>query len=128
MLKLAVPVFLIMLLMACTPGIPVDDLSQQKPVIDIYKVNPPEINSGDSAVITWSVTGATSVTMDPHVGVMPSSGSIEVTPTETTVYTIHAINQSGTVDDSLTIAVTGAGGYIAACYDDGDIISCSGTC
>lgn len=118
MLKLAVPVFLVVLLVACTPGMPADDLSQQKPVIDVYKVNPAEINTGDSAVITWAVMGATSVTMDPHVGVMPSSGSIEVTPTETTVYTIHAINETSTVDESLTITVTGTDAYIPADTDD----------
>jgi hypothetical protein len=118
MLKLAIPLFLIVLLMACTPGTPANDLPSPEPVIDVYKVDAAEINDGDSAVITWSITGATSVTMDPNVGVMPSSGSIEVTPVETTVYTIHAVNESGTVEDSLTITVNAANPYISVGPED----------
>jgi hypothetical protein len=118
MLKLAIPLFLIIILVACTPGMPADDSPLQKPVIDVYKVNTLEINSGESAEITWSVTGATSVDMDPNVGIMPSSGSIEVTPVETTVYTIHAVNDSGTVEDSLTIKVNEANPYISVDAED----------
>lgn len=118
MLKLAIPVLLIVLMVACTPGIPPDDLSNEKPVIDVFNVNPAEINAGDTAVIVWTVTGATSVTMDPHIGVMPSSGSIEITPPETTIYTIYAINESGTIAESLTITVTGMNPYISEGPDD----------
>lgn len=118
MLKLAIPLFLIILLVACTPGMPADDLPSQKPVIDVYKVNTLEINTGESAVITWSVIGAASVNMNPNVGVMPSSGSIEVTPVETTVYTIHAVNESGTVEDSLTITVNAANPYLSVDTED----------
>jgi hypothetical protein len=108
MIKLACPVFLTaLLLLACTPGIMSNDPSLEKPVIEEFNTSHSEIDTGGTAVITWTVIGASSVTLDPNIGVMPSSGNIEITPDETTIYTIHATNQSGTVDKSLTITVIG---------------------
>jgi hypothetical protein len=107
MLKLALPLLLIALIVACSPAVPSDDLNLDKPVIDDFNINPSQINAGDTALIKWSVTGSSDVTLDPDIGNMPSNGSIEVNPVETTVYTLKATNEAGTVEQSLTVTVLG---------------------
>jgi hypothetical protein len=98
----------VLLLTACTTQIPSGELPQEQPVITRYEVNPAEITKGDSALITWDIVGASLVTIDPGVGEMPSSGSMQVAPDVTTIYTISATNKAGTVTRSLTLNVVSA--------------------
>ncbi|MBA7571078.1 hypothetical protein ES708_12834 [subsurface metagenome] len=77
----------------------------QPPVIAEFSANPTDINSGESATLSWSVTEATTVTIDQGIGDVPSSGTQSVSPPATTTYTLTAINSSGTVNESVEITV-----------------------
>ena len=51
---------------------------------------PESILSGDWATLTWNATNADSCTIEPGIGTVGTSGSIAVSPGETTTYTIRA--------------------------------------
>ncbi len=60
-------------------------------------------------MLTWTVSDAlgrdVQVSISPAIGSVPSSGSYTVTPSETTIYTLTATNQDGTVSASTTVTV-----------------------
>lgn len=65
---------------------------------------PTSITSGSTAVLSWTTTNATSVTI-PGVGTYGASGSANVTPTATTTYTATATGAGGTANSSATVTV-----------------------
>jgi hypothetical protein len=67
---------------------------------------PDAIILGNASTLTWTSTNAEQVTIDSGIGEVDQSGSLEVTPQETTTYTITATNDGGTATDSATITVT----------------------
>jgi hypothetical protein len=75
------------------------------PVIAEFSANPTNINFGESATLSWSVTEATAVTIDQGIGDVPSSGTQSASPTTTTTYTLTAINSAGIVTESVIITV-----------------------
>ena len=98
--------------------------SPTTPLINSFSASPLTINVGDSSVLSWSVTDATSVTIDNAIGSVAMTGATAVNPTTTTTYTLTAINTAGSVTATTTVAVTyvlldigPAGGYIF--YDKG---------
>jgi hypothetical protein len=78
-----------------------------KPVITSFSVNPDEIAPGQSATLSWVITGATSASIDQGVGAVdPKSGSIPVSPTQKTTYTLTASGSGGSADPkSVTVRV-----------------------
>ncbi len=60
------------------------------PVITDFSISPNTITPGDSATLSWSVTGADSVTINNGIGTVASSGSLSITPSATTTYEITA--------------------------------------
>jgi hypothetical protein len=73
------------------------------PTIQSFTASATSIMAGQSVTLTWSVTGATSVTIS---GVSATSGnSVVVTPAGTTQYTLTATNSGGNASQSLTITV-----------------------
>ena len=78
-------------------------------------VNPPTVNLsadpgtiliGDSSILTWSSTNADSCVIEPGIGNVDLSGTVTVSPIETTTYTITATGLGGTVTTSDTVTVT----------------------
>src|SRR6266852_995162 len=65
---------------------------------------PPTIRPGQSATLSWTTSGATSVIIDNGVGAQPPSGSVSVTPATTTTYTLTAM--SGSVSTTAQVTVT----------------------
>jgi hypothetical protein len=63
------------------------------------------INAGGSATLSWISQGADSVSIDHGIGVVASTGSRTVSPTETTTYTITASGPNGNVTGTITINV-----------------------
>ena len=61
------------------------------PVVSSFTATPPSIVSGGSATLAWTVSGATSLSIDHGVGTVTGT-SIAVTPTVTTTYTLAATN------------------------------------
>jgi len=75
------------------------------PVIVSFSVSPPVINTGNTATLSWSISGATSIIIDNGIGAVASAGTRSVSPSTTTVYTLTATNSSGSVNQSLQITV-----------------------
>ena len=84
------------------------------PVIKSFTAKPDIIRAGDASVISWSVSGATRISIVPDIGPADSEISITVYPTVTTDYTLTAQNQAGTVGQTISVVVKPAAGEPAA--------------
>lgn len=85
------------------PGVAPD-----RPIINSFTASPKTISSGQSTTLSWDVSGATSVTIEPVVGGAAPSGTTPVSPTRTTAYTLTATNEGGSATSSITVTVTSA--------------------
>jgi chitodextrinase len=80
--------------------------SSTKPVISSFTANPNAMGAGQSSSLTWSSTGATSLSIMPKPGTISGdSGSVSVSPTLTTTYTLTATNAGGSVTASAVVTV-----------------------
>lgn len=77
-----------------------------KPTITSFTANPTSINAGQSSTLRWSVTGATSLSIDNAVGSVTGLTSTPVTPAATTTYTLTATNAAGSVTATAQVSVT----------------------
>jgi len=85
--------------------LPVSGAVPSAPVADV-SLSPLTIVSGQSSTLTWSTTGATSVSIAPGIGTVASSGSRAVSPSATTTYVLTATNAAGqTATDQVTLSV-----------------------
>jgi peptidoglycan-associated lipoprotein len=71
-----------------------------------FAVEPPSVERGQSAVVRWSVTNATSVVIDHGIGTVAAAGSSRVVPADTTTYTLTATGTAGNVTRTATVTVT----------------------
>ncbi len=72
-----------------------------------FTATPTTISPGQSSKLTWSVTNATSLTIDNGVGaVAPDTGYVTVSPGATTTYTATATGPGGTQTATVTVTVT----------------------
>ena len=79
------------------------------PIINSFSPSPSTITVGDSSTLSWSVTDATSVTIDHGVGsVASATGTYSVSPAVTTVYTLTATNAIGSITATTTVTVNPA--------------------
>ena len=78
------------------------------PIIVTFEANPSTITAGDSTTLIWNISGASSVSIDQSIGVVPAAGSRIVSPTMTTVYTLEASTGLGTAYKSLVVNVNSA--------------------
>ena len=76
----------------------------QLPSVDISE-SPETITEGETAILSWTSVNAESCSIDQGIGAVALSGSMAVTPSVTTVYTITATNTSGTATDSVNVTV-----------------------
>lgn len=71
-----------------------------------FIADPASVTAGQSSTLTWRILNATSATISPTVGnVSPQGGSISVSPTNTTTYTLTAKNGSMTETSTVTVVV-----------------------
>lgn len=76
------------------------------PIINYFLADPSSIMGiGGSSTLSWSVTGATSVTIDNGIGSVALTGTTVVSPTKDTTYTLTATNSAGSVTESVKIYV-----------------------
>lgn len=68
---------------------------------------PDTISPGQSVVLTWSTTDATSATIE-GLGAVPTSGNRTVQPTESTDYTLTATGDGGTANATAHVTVSAA--------------------
>ena len=74
-----------------------------KPTASIT-ASPAAINSGETATLNWSSSGATSCTIS-DIGPVEPSGTLVVSPVETTTYTLTATGPGGESDNA-SVTVT----------------------
>ena len=77
----------------------------EPPAIILFSATPSEINPGQSTNLKWGIRGATSVAIDQGIGEVAATGSVELSPSKTIVYTLTATNAGGTVSKSVVIYV-----------------------
>jgi predicted small secreted protein len=88
-------------------------ISPGLPVIHSFLANPQDINEGDNSSLSWSISDAESFMISPNVFrqldpiVITENTPVNVTvsPSVTTSYTLTAINEIGSVDQTITITV-----------------------
>lgn len=84
-----------------SPDIPTEVL----PTIASFTANPTSITFGESSTLSWSTTNATAISINQGVGNVSATGTVEVSPEETTTYTLTATNSDGNRTQSCTIEV-----------------------
>ena len=85
------------------------------PIAALY-VSPSSITSGNAATLTWVTSGASSITIDNGIkslilGIPAASGSVSVSPSFTTTYTLTASNAYGNTYSSQVLTVTSMPAY-----------------
>ena len=76
------------------------------PVISSFAATPASIGYGWPSSLSWSVTGAVSVEVEPGLGPVVGAGTV-VSPLATTTYTLRATNVVASTTASTTVVVTG---------------------
>jgi len=91
-----------------------DNLTSQKtnltphgslPTINFFNANPDMISKGESSSLTWSVSSATKVPIEPGIGTVGLTGSQRIFPNQNTTYTLTATNELGSVDATKVVFV-----------------------
>jgi uncharacterized cupredoxin-like copper-binding protein len=89
-----------------TASTTVSTLSPNAATITQFAATPASIQSGQSSTLTWSITNGTAASISPNVGTVdPRTGSVAVSPTQTTTYTLTATGASGNTTASVTVTV-----------------------
>ena len=95
--------WLVLGLAGCSGGGSSSKPGGQPPVIGSFSASPSWVTAGESATLTWAVSGATSVNIDPLGSV--SGTSAQVAPASDATYTLTASNQYGSTQAQATVAV-----------------------
>ena len=96
---------MVVLMMAagCGPAHVTDsDKIDVPPVIDCFSAQ--LIPSARCYVLTWNVSGAEEVRINPGIGEVASSGTKQVSPSEPTQYNLTAINKAGSTSAVVYVA------------------------
>ncbi len=88
----------------CAPIIPT--VTSQLPVINSFSATPAAISAGESSTLSWTVTGATTVSIDQGIGSVALSGTRAVAPAVTTTYTLTATSSAGNVPATTQVIVS----------------------
>ena len=75
------------------------------PLITSFSSNQSYIQPGESAVLNWTTSNASDVTISPSAGSVAASGAFTVQPACTTTYTLTATGSGGTTSASTTVTV-----------------------
>ncbi|HEY9104682.1 hypothetical protein [Chitinimonas sp.] len=78
------------------------------PQIQSFSASPATLQVGQSAILSWQASGASSYSIAPGVGAV-SGNSVAVAPVATTTYTLTASNGSGSVTATTIVTVTPVG-------------------
>jgi peptidoglycan-associated lipoprotein len=78
----------------------------EPPKITLFSLEPSAIQRGQSTQLRWSVEHASSVSIEPGVGMVSSDGSRRVSPSDSVTYKLHASGPGGAADATATINVT----------------------
>ena len=76
------------------------------PVVAFY-TSDDVVLPGDATALLWNVVNATTVDIDNGVGSVGGVGSVSVTPSQTTTYTLTATGPGGVTTESVVVSVSG---------------------
>jgi hypothetical protein len=76
------------------------------PTIVSFAATPSSVVVGQPATLEWQTQNATTVTIDHGIGRRAASGSMQVRPPATTVFTLTAVGPGGSAQASVTVAVS----------------------
>jgi hypothetical protein len=77
------------------------------PIVAVLKVEPANIASGGTAVLSWEVQNSFDVSISPGFSIIPVKGSREVSPPFPTTYKLTTTNDRGTIIATTTLTVSG---------------------
>ena len=98
------------------------------PAIQDFSASRTSIQSGQSVVLKWAVTGAEQVSIDQGVGKVPLEGNRGMFPTAKTEYVLQATGPGGSVSRSVAVSVTHEGDMkIVRFWADPDAINAGET-
>lgn len=77
----------------------------QAPTVQL-KADPATLRPGENFALSWSSTDAERLVIDNGVGTVTPSGSLQLSPTQSTTYTATATNRLGSVSASTRVTIT----------------------
>jgi hypothetical protein len=80
----------------------------ETPVTVTFSADPEYIPPGGSSTLTWTTKDATSVSINQGIGAVDLNGSLKVSPTSETTYTLTATGPSGSNTASVTVKMLDA--------------------
>jgi peptidoglycan-associated lipoprotein len=78
------------------------------PVINRFTAEPSTVEAGQSSTLSWSISGATDMSINNGVGAVQSTGMRQVFPRASTSYTLTARGPGGMDSRSVTVQVSSA--------------------
>jgi hypothetical protein len=75
------------------------------PVINNFSATPATVTLGQPLTLSWNVSGASRIWIDPDIGSVEAGGSRAVTPQAGTTYTITALSSGGPSAKSVSVQV-----------------------
>jgi hypothetical protein len=75
--------------------------------IKSFTAEPSAIKPGEKVTLRWVAFNTYSVKIDPDIGTVATRGSREVSPEETTTYTLKVTGTGGALEKSVTVSVAG---------------------
>ncbi len=76
------------------------------PKISSFLATPSTITAGKASVLSWSVSGASSISINNGIGTIVKGSSVSVAPAKSTTYVLTASNGSGSVTATVAVTVT----------------------
>ncbi|MDJ0839491.1 MAG: hypothetical protein QNK37_23425 [Acidobacteriota bacterium] len=77
------------------------------PEVVSFTVSPDQIIDGDSTTLSWQTAEADTVMIEPGIGPVAASGSVDVSPSADTTYTITASSDQGSDSAEVSVDVFG---------------------
>jgi hypothetical protein len=75
------------------------------PTVHSFASTRTKVDKGQSATLTWHVSNASEIRIEPGLGSVSALGSTNVRPTKTTTYTLTATNDSGQAVETCKVEV-----------------------
>ena len=92
------------------------------PTINYFLTLQSSIKLGDSTTLYWDTFAATTISISPGIGNVSAKGEMQISPEETTTYTLTATNNAGSKTSSCTVIVEKSAKVVMV----GDWIYCDG--
>jgi len=83
-------------------------VENESPVISYFTVSPDTISTGQPATLSWAVSGATSVSINPGNESLAPIGTLQISPSATTTYTLTAAAGTEISTGTVNVLVMGS--------------------